>query len=45
MSDEKDDGVKLHAMLAWAELDILMKKILFPDQSLTKHIHVLKPPA
>ncbi len=38
---EKDDALLLHAQLALEELDIIMKKYLFPEQTLSKKITVL----
>ena len=41
---EKDDTVLLHVRMALEELDRIMKKFLFPLQSLAKKIHVLDSP-
>ena len=38
---DKDDVVRLQAQLAYEELDVLMRKFLFPEVSLTKKISVL----
>lgn len=38
---EQDEATLLHAQLALAELDSIMRSFLFPPQSLEKKIEVL----
>ena len=44
MGTEQDQTVLLHVQLALDDLDQIMKQYLFPQQTLTKRIHVVDPP-
>lgn len=44
MQTEKSDGVRMHVTLALNELQEVMSHFLFPEQTLSKHIHVLQAP-